>query len=85
MLGKIVSLLILCGWVMVLTQHARRLLHLAHVRASPPWRPPHLRQRLDRVWWLLGRPEFWRPMLIDCWRCAQLTILLLLLLWGAAA
>ena len=85
MLGMIIPPVILCMWALVLTVHTQRLLRLAQFRASALRHTAELRQRLARVRWCLGREEFQGAMLGDCWRCAQLTIMLLLLLWGATA
>ena len=41
-----------------------------------------LRPKLDRVWWWLGREEYWREVQTDVLRCMQLTFMLFLMAWG---
>ena len=69
-------------WAAVLVLHARRLMRLTHVIAFAAPREQVLRHRLRRVWWWLGREEFWSAVKCDSLRCLQLTLMLVLLVWG---
>lgn len=81
MLEALVQLAVIMLWSAALSIHARRLLRLARVEAAPTT-TKQIRQRLDRVWWWLGREEFWRAVQIDCLRCTQLTIMVFFLVLG---
>ncbi len=82
MLALFVQLSVIGIWGTMLTVHTRRLLRLAQVESIDALRNHPLRHRLDRVWWWLGREEFWRKVQHDCLRCVQLTFMLFILAWG---
>ena len=69
-------------WAAILVLHARRLMRLTQVIASAAPSERVLRYRLRRVWWWLGREEFWSAVKYDSLRCLQLTLMLVLLVWG---
>jgi hypothetical protein len=70
-------------WAAVLAIHTRRLLRLASV-AIPASPRARVRARLHRVWFWLGREEFWRGTQHDCLYGMQLTLMLFALGLGAA-
>jgi len=70
-------------WGAVLTLHTRRLLRLAHAYVESGTPDQHLRRRMHRVWWWLGRGEFWRKVQDDTCHCLQITLMLFLLVWMA--
>ncbi|MDZ4719363.1 MAG: hypothetical protein SH847_12985 [Roseiflexaceae bacterium] len=82
MVEAMVELIVIVLWSAALSIHARRLLRLARVETSYTTGNP-LRQRLARVWWWLGREEFWHAVQVDCLRCMQLTIMVFFLVLGA--
>ena len=56
-----------------------RLTRVAFVQGGEP----KLRHRLERLWWWLGREEFWRSVHADGLRCTQMTFMVFLLVVGA--
>ena len=81
-----VQLLVQCAiitlWSAVIGIHTRRLLRLTRV-AFVQGSEPKLRHRLERLWWWLGREEFWRSVYADGLRCTQMTFMVFLLVVGA--
>ena len=84
MMGLFVQLAIIGIWTAALVIHARRLVRLAQLESLRPW-DHQLRRTLVRVWWWLGREEYWREVQSDGVRCMQLTLMLILMLWGIYA
>ena len=39
------------------------------------------RLKLDRVWWWLGRAEFWGSVQADTCRCMEITLMVFVLAW----
>ena len=78
----LVQLIIISIWSVMFAIHTRRLLRLAQVALLPALRDRTERQRLSRVWWWLGREEFWQKVQSDCVRCMELTIMLFLFAWS---
>ncbi len=73
-------------WAVLLTIHVRRLLRLSaqpgvtqHVRRRVQ---RQVRRRLERMWWWLGREEFWRTIHLDCLRSVQITLMIFAFGWG---
>jgi Putative mono-oxygenase ydhR len=64
-------------WGTLIILHTRRLFRLAHVDRETSRRNQHV----HRLWWWLGREEFWRKVQIDTWRCLELTLMIVLLAW----
>ncbi|HMO56989.1 MAG TPA: hypothetical protein PKA05_04350 [Roseiflexaceae bacterium] len=82
MVEMVVQLVLVCLWGSVVSNHTRRLLRLARVEALPMWRSRHLRTKLKRVWWWLGREEYWRAVYADGLRCMQITLMVFVFAWG---
>jgi hypothetical protein len=82
MVEMFVQLAIVAMWGCILVVHTRRLLRLAQVDAPALWREQNRRVRLARVWFWLGREEFWRAVQADGARCMQLTLMVFMLAWG---
>jgi hypothetical protein len=78
----LVQLVIVGLWGFMLALHTRRLLRLAHVGSLAILRSPERRGSLQRLWWWLGREEFWRAVQADGLRCTQLTLMVFLAAWG---
>jgi hypothetical protein len=82
MVELIVQLVIVGLWAAMLTIHTRRLLRLAQVESLTQSGERRLRPMLDRVWWWLGREEYWRAVQVDVVRCLQMTFMIFLMAWG---
>lgn len=82
MVEMIIQAVIIGIWSTTLGIHTRRLLRLAQVETVDSLRNHPLRRRLNRVWWWLGREEFWRHVQTDCMHCVQLTLMVFLMAWG---
>ncbi len=81
MVELIIQLTLIAIWSATLVIHTRRLLRLARVEAESG-HTRVLRRQLGRLWWWLGREEFWRAAHADGLRCMQLTIMVFLLVLG---
>ena len=68
-------------WAAMLVIHTRRLLRLANIELKTQT-AKQLRPQLHRVWWWLGREEYWRAVQIDVMRGMQMTFIVFLLVWG---
>ncbi|HWQ13872.1 MAG TPA: hypothetical protein VNL77_13815 [Roseiflexaceae bacterium] len=82
MVVMIVQLAIVGLWGCILITHTRRLLRLAQVQVPHLWSAPSRRTKLARLWFWLGREEFWRAVQADGLRCTQLTLMVFLMAWG---
>jgi hypothetical protein len=83
--AMIVQLSVVSLWGCILVIHTRRLLRLSQVQ-SPHVRSGHGRGgALARVWFWLGREEFWRAVQADGIRCTQLTVMVFVMAWGLLA
>ena len=82
MVELIVQIVVITLWGAMFVIHTRRLLRLARIEAPVSLRGRELRQNLSRVWWWLGREEFWRAVQVDGMRCTQMTLMLFLLALG---
>ncbi|KAB8145190.1 hypothetical protein F8S13_05000 [Chloroflexia bacterium SDU3-3] len=82
MLAMLVQLSVVGIWSAMFVTNTRRLLRLAQAVSIDSLRNHPLRHRLNRVWWWLGREEFWRAVQFDCLHCVQLTLVLLMMAWG---
>jgi hypothetical protein len=85
MLEILVQFAIVGMWGALLIIHARRLLRLAQLQTLEVWHGKQLRGKLTRVWWWLGREEYWGAVQNDGVRCVQMTLMLFLLVWGTYA
>ena len=79
----LIQMAIAAMWGALLTMHTRRLFRLAYARVESGTLNQHLRRRMQRVWWWLGREEFWRKVQDDTCHCLQITLMLFLLAWMA--
>jgi hypothetical protein len=66
----------------MLALNTRRLLRLAHIEARSAIWNAQIRQKLSRMWWWLGREEFWRSVQSDALQCMQLTLMFFLFAWN---
>lgn len=82
MVELIVQIVVITLWGAMIAIHTRRLLRLARIEAPVSFRSRELRQNLSRVWWWLGREEFWRAVQVDGMRCTQMTLMLFVLALG---
>jgi len=82
MVAFIVQLVIVSIWAAMLVIHTRRLFRLAQVESLTQWGERRLRPKLHRMWWWLGREEYWRAVQVDVLRCLQMTLMCFLLAWG---
>jgi len=85
MIEMIVQLVIVGMWASMLAIHTRRLLRLAQVESLVLWGEHRLKPKLNRVWWWLGREEYWREVQVDGLRCLQMTFMLFMMVWGVYA
>ncbi len=76
------QLAIVGAWAATILRHTRRLLRLAH--ANPAWTSQEqtVRQQANRIWWWLGREEFWRTVQVDALHCVEITLMVFLLVHG---
>jgi hypothetical protein len=77
----VVQLLLISVWGVPLALHLRRLYRLAAVPVSAD-RALFVRSKARRMWWWLGRDEFWGAMRYDALRCVEVTVLVALLAVG---
>jgi hypothetical protein len=82
MVALIVQVVIIGLWAAMLVTQTRRLLRMAQVESLTQWGERKLKPKLNRVWWWLGREEYWRAVQIDVMRCMQLTFIMFLMAWG---
>jgi hypothetical protein len=83
MMATILQMAIVVIWAAPFVLHSRRLVQPAHIDSGWTPRGQYLRQHLQRIWWWLGREEFWRAVQADTIRCVELTLMILLLAWMA--
>jgi len=78
----LLQLAIVGAWAATILRHTRRLLRLAH--ANPAWTSQEqtVRQQANRIWWWLGREEFWRTVQVDALHCVEITLMVFLLVHG---
>jgi hypothetical protein len=81
MIAMLIQVAIAAMWGAILALHARRLFRLAHVEVVSGTPDQQLRRRMHRVWWWLGREEFWRRVQVDTYHCLEITLMLFLLAW----
>ncbi|KPV52912.1 hypothetical protein SE17_12685 [Kouleothrix aurantiaca] len=84
MVGFVVQVAIIAIWAAMLVIHTRRLLRLANIELKNRTARP-IRPQLHRVWWWLGREEYWRAVQVDVLRGMQMTFMMFLLVWGIYA
>jgi hypothetical protein len=78
----LLQLAIVGAWATTIVRHTRRLLRLAY--ANPAWtsQSQTVRPLANRIWWWLGREEFWRTVQVDALRCVEITLMVFLLMYG---
>ncbi|HMQ30300.1 MAG TPA: hypothetical protein PKD53_06200 [Chloroflexaceae bacterium] len=80
-MAVVVQLLLVGLWGTTLALHTRRLFRLAAVPATAD-RSRYLRGKAQRIWWWLGRDEFWEGARRDVLRSIELTLMVGLLALG---
>jgi len=77
----LLQLAIVTAWGATILRHTRRLLRLAHV--NPAWtsQDQTVRPLANRIWWWLGREEFWHTVQEDGFRCLEITLMVFLLVY----
>ena len=78
----LVQLAIVGAWATTVLRHTRRLLRLANVNPTWTLQDQTVRQGANRIWWWLGREEFWRTVQVDAFRCVEITFMVFLLAYG---
>lgn len=75
--------LVIAGvWASTLINHTRRLFRLACVEQLRNWEEERVRSGLNRIWWWLGKDEFWNEVQADCVKAIEITLLIFLIAWG---
>jgi hypothetical protein len=74
----VVQLLLISVWGATLAAHLRRLFRLAVVPVSAD-RRVYVRSKARRIWWWLGRDEFWTATRRDVLRCIEATLMIALI------
>jgi hypothetical protein len=82
MIIALIQLAVVSIWAALLGIHLRRLMRLARV-AFVRNNDASYRLLFSRLWFCLGRDEFWMSVQADGLRCTQLTIMLFLSVIGA--
>jgi hypothetical protein len=79
MLEAFVQIGIISLWGFMFSLQVRRLVRMAQLSQNlkEPWR-----KQIGRIWWWLGREEFWHGTYGDCLRCTQLTVMVFLFTLG---
>ena len=72
----LLQLVIVAAWAATLLRHTRRLLRLAQVNTA--WTAHDQRDDplTSRIWWWLGREEFWRTVQLDALRYVEITLMM---------
>ena len=78
----LLQLSIVTAWAATILRHTRRLFRLAHVNMAWATQDQSVRPLANRVWWWLGREEFWRTVQEDGFRCVEITLMVFLLVYG---
>ena len=76
-----VQLAIVGAWAATILGHTRRLLRLAHANPARTSQDQTVRPLANRIWWWLGREEFWRTVQVDALRCVEITLMAFLLVY----
>ncbi len=77
-MGAVIQLLLIGVWGAAVGLHVRRLYRLAVVPVASE-RSHFVRNKARRMWWWLGRDEFWDALRRDTLRCLEVTLMLLLI------
>ena len=76
------QLAIVGAWAATILGHTRRLLRLAHANPARTSQDQTVRPLANRIWWWLGREEFWRTVQLDALHCVEITLTAFLLVYG---
>jgi hypothetical protein len=76
MVAILIQVAIAAIWAALLALHTQRLFRLAYAGVESCTQDRYLRRRMHRVWWWLGREEFWGKVQADTYRCLELTLML---------
>lgn len=71
------QVIIIAAWGATLVRHSQRLVRLSGHTFD--LRSTRVRAIATRIWWWLGREEFWRGVAPDALRAVQVTALALIL------
>ena len=77
-MGAVIQLLLIGVWGAAVGLHVRRLYRLAAVPLAVN-RSHFVRRKAERMWWWLGRDEFWHDLRRDTLRCMEATLMLALI------
>ena len=77
----LLQLAIVAAWAATILGHTRRLLRLAHANPARTSQDQTVRPLANRIWWWLGREEFWRTVQVDALRCVEITLMAFLLVY----
>jgi hypothetical protein len=78
----LLQLAIVTAWAATILRHTRRLFRLAQVNTARAAQDQTVRPLANRIWWWLGREEFWRTVQEDGFRCLEITLMVFLLVYG---
>ena len=78
----LLQLTIVAAWAATILRHTRRLFRLAQVNMVWAVQDQTVRPLANRIWWWLGREEFWRTVQEDGFRCVEITLMVFLLVYG---
>jgi hypothetical protein len=78
----VLQLAIVATWATTILRHTRRLFRLAQVNMGWAAQDQLVRPLANRIWWWLGREEFWRTVQEDGFRCLEITLMVFLLAYG---
>jgi hypothetical protein len=77
-MAALIQMLLISLWAVPLTLHVRRLYRLAVVPVSAD-RTLFVRSKARRMWWWLGRDEFWDALRGDVLRCVEASLMITLI------
>lgn len=80
-MATLIQLAIISAWGGLIFLHTRRLYRMATVPVMAD-RGKYLRSKAERMWWWLGREEFWARIQRDSARCIEATLLVLIIALG---
>lgn len=81
-MALLLQLIIAGVWASTIVVHTRRLFRLACVAQLQKWENIRLRSGLNRIWWWLGKDEFWNGVRADSQRAIEISLMIFLIAWG---
>jgi hypothetical protein len=75
----LLQLVIVAACAATILRHTRRLLRLAQVNTAWTAHDQRVGSLTSRIWWWLGREEFWRTVQFDALRCVEITLMVFVL------